>query len=336
MKSICFALLAIALALGASCVPRSTGALASYVHGATAKKACKTVTKMVKGKKKRVKVCRTAKAAPSRFAAPGGLAVGSDGNLYVLDAEGSAAVMVLAPSGNTVRSWGSHGSGRGQIENPRFLALDSTGNVYITQANWRVQKFSGDGAFLRAWGSYGRGPGQFDGVAGIAVGKDGTVYVSDGFNSRIQKFSPGGAYLGEIAVPSDNPGNASRPIGVAVDPQGSIVVASFDSGRVDRLAPDGKRLASFRVDGPRSVAVDPQGNIYVTTGFPGAGNYLEKLSPDGTPVARWAPGVPYDPDQVAVDAQGNVYVSEGSYQSPGPAPAIIKLSPSLQVLATWK
>lgn len=340
MRRCSMACSALALVLGAMCLPHSTGALASDVHGIAAKKTCKSVTKTVKGKKTRVKVCRVVhKATPSRFAGMADLAVGPDDNLYVLDGQGSAAVVELAPSGSTVRSWGSLGSAQGEIKNPLFLALDPTGNVYITQADDLVQKFSGDGAFVRAWGSYGRGPGQFDGAAGVAIGKNGTVYVSDRSNSRIEKFSPDGAYLGEIAVASGNPGEASGPIGVATDQQGNVIVAAFGAGRLDKFSPTGERLAAFQGldQPPRTLAVDAQGNIYVTNGFPGpVGDYLAKLSPDGTPLAQWTPAAPYNPGQVAVDAQGNVYVSELSYRTPGPAPAIVKLSPSLQVLATWK
>ena len=40
--------------------------------------------------------------------------------------------------------------------------MDSTGNVYVADTwNYRVQKFTSNGAFITKWGSEGSGDGQF-------------------------------------------------------------------------------------------------------------------------------------------------------------------------------
>ena len=92
--------------------------------------------------------------------------------------------------------WGSNGSGEGQNDFPRGVAVDPQGNVYVVDlGNYRIQKFTADGAFLTQWGSEGGGEGQFNAPVGVAVDGQGNVYVAekmdidaDSGNDRIQKF----------------------------------------------------------------------------------------------------------------------------------------------------
>src|ERR671916_846245 len=94
-----------------------------------------------------------------------------------------------------VTSWGSPGTGFGRFSQPLEIAIDSAGNVYVTDftglAN-QVQKFSSDGTFLLAWGFLGTGGGGFANPASIAIeSSNNTVYVTDWGNAdqAVQKFS---------------------------------------------------------------------------------------------------------------------------------------------------
>ncbi len=79
---------------------------------------------------------------------------------------------------------------------PHFVALDSSNNVYVSDAaNNRIVKFSGGGTLLTQWGSPGTANGQFDYPAGVAVDSSNNVYVADQSNSRIEKFNNDGDYL---------------------------------------------------------------------------------------------------------------------------------------------
>jgi NHL repeat len=91
-----------------------------------------------------------------------------------------------------VRAWGSHGTKDGRFQGPEGVAIDSSGNVYVTDfANGRVQKFDSNGNFIAKWGSQGTGDGQFDNPGSIAVDSNtGNVYVADTGNNRIQAFAP--------------------------------------------------------------------------------------------------------------------------------------------------
>ena len=90
-----------------------------------------------------------------------------------------------------VRKWGSNGTADGQFSNPFGVAVDSSGNVYVTYSGInRIQKFNSGGIFITKWGSQGIADGQFNGPIGIAVDSSGNVYVADNGNGRIQVFAP--------------------------------------------------------------------------------------------------------------------------------------------------
>jgi hypothetical protein len=50
--------------------------------------------------------------------------------------------------------WGSRGSDRGEFEIPHSIAIDSLGNLFVTDsANDRIQKFTSKGTFLMQFGN---------------------------------------------------------------------------------------------------------------------------------------------------------------------------------------
>ncbi len=127
-----------------------------------------------------------------------GTAYGSDQTFTTLTPE---------PPPPFLRKWGTLGFGDGQFYEPRGVAVDASGNVYVADtSNRRIQKFTSSGAFITKWGSYGSGDGQFNSPLGVAVDTAGNVYVADYSNNRIQKFtsspreplSPGGALMAQV------------------------------------------------------------------------------------------------------------------------------------------
>jgi sugar lactone lactonase YvrE len=107
-----------------------------------------------------------------------------------------------------VTKWGTTGTSDGQLDTPKGLALDSSGNVWVCDFNNdRLQQFSSTGTWLAT----------VTGVTdpdGIAVDGDGSLWVTDSTNDVLRKYtysgtSPGG--YGEVAVAID--GNLSSYIG---------------------------------------------------------------------------------------------------------------------------
>ena len=111
-----------------------------------------------------------------------------------------AGIAPASGSGSYVffTKWGTVGSGNGQFAtySPRDVAVDSSGNVYVTDKdNNRIQKFDATGNFITKWGTPGSSNGQFDSPEGVAVDSSGNVYVADQGNNRIQKFSSTGSFI---------------------------------------------------------------------------------------------------------------------------------------------
>ncbi len=93
-----------------------------------------------------------------------------------------------------ITHWGGSGSEPGKFNQPIGVALDSLGNVYVTDSgNNRIQKFTADGKFLAEWGRSGSGLGELDRPMLLAMSPDGLIYVPEYGNDRVQVFDTNGA-----------------------------------------------------------------------------------------------------------------------------------------------
>src|SRR5260370_14396494 len=52
---------------------------------------------------------------------------------------------------NSAQIIGSRGTGVGELNKPRSVAIDGRDNLYVVDMTGRVQKFTGAGAFLVSW-----------------------------------------------------------------------------------------------------------------------------------------------------------------------------------------
>lgn len=166
--------------------------------------------------------------------------------------------------------WGEKGTGPGQFNEPRGLAVDRDGDLYVVDSkNNRVQKLGPDGKPLQSWGKEGQDAGNFKDPCGITLGPDGSVYVADTWNHRIQKFDSNGRFLLEW---KEQTSGFWGPRGIAVAPDGSaIYVTDTGNKRVVGFDPTGKQLSSWGKEGSKSgefiepvgIVVDQSGNVIV-------------------------------------------------------------------------
>jgi serine/threonine-protein kinase len=71
------------------------------------------------------------------FDEPLDIAVDPEGNMFVADS-GSNQIIKLGPSGTRLAAWGSDGT----LIQPRGVAVDSNGNIYVTNTDGRVVVFA--------------------------------------------------------------------------------------------------------------------------------------------------------------------------------------------------
>ncbi len=184
-----------------------------------------------------------------------------------------------------VAVWGSKGTGTGEFNEPRGLAVNSSGYLYVVDSkNNRIQKLSPEGSAVLTWGSEGQEPGQFKDPCGIAVGPDDSVYVADTWNHRVQKFDANGKFLTEWREQTNG---FWGPRGIAVSPDGEFVyVTDTGNKRIVQFDSSGKQLNSWGHEGskpgemiePVGLAVDQEGNVHVAD----TGNHrVQIFSPDG-------------------------------------------------------
>src|SRR5919197_3077627 len=130
-------------------------------------------------------------------------------------------------NGNFILGWGSTGSGPGQFYHAHGIAIDSSGNVYVSdQGNFQsevshpdaiphISKFTADGKFITKWGSQGTGDGQFTRLEDIAVDRSGDVYVAELGNGRISKFTADGKFITKWSSTTNNNTNPATSAAAA-------------------------------------------------------------------------------------------------------------------------
>ena len=133
------------------------------------------------------------------FVNPTGLAVASNGRVYVADTY-NERVQYFSSAGSFLGKWGSYGVDEGKFHYPEAIAIAADGEVvYVADTlNERVQYFNPDGSFLGAWGKEGVGPGRFQFPKAVAVGPAGDVFVSDMSKDNVECFDRRGRYKGVL------------------------------------------------------------------------------------------------------------------------------------------
>ena len=233
-------------------------------------------------------------------------------NTSARDYSGGAAT-VVPPA----RVSGEPGSGPGQLNEPRGLAADSRGNLYVADTkNSRIQVFDPNGQFLRAIGVPGSGDGQLKEPCGVAVDADGTVIVADTWNHRVARFKADGSWLG---VCTDDQRGFFGPRSVLLS-RGFLYVADTGNKRVVRFGRDGKRIADWGTPGsgpgqfvePVGLAADAAGNVLVAD----TGNHrIQVFDPEGKfvreyPVFGWKDF--YTEPYIAVGPTGSVFTTDST------------------------
>jgi len=197
---------------------------------------------------------------------PRGVAVDTDGNVFIADTDNNR-VRKVAPNGTiTTVAGGGVGQFCGDggpatsacLRSPRSVAVDTGGNIFIADTlNNRVRKVAPNGTITTVAGG---GVGQFCGDGGpatsaclrspqgVAVDTDGNIFIADTANNRVRKVTFGGTmstFAGEGTAGYCGDGTPattaclSAPRGVATNAIGEVFVADTLNNRIRKIALDG-------------------------------------------------------------------------------------------------
>jgi DNA-binding beta-propeller fold protein YncE len=112
----------------------------------------------------------------------------SSDRLVLVDAM-NFRVQTLGDSGRALGSFGKAGDVQGTFANPKGIAVDRDGRIYVADALFDAfQIFDSTGALLLVVGASGKGDGEFSIPEGVCLDGENRVYIVDSLNRRVQMF----------------------------------------------------------------------------------------------------------------------------------------------------
>ncbi|HEX2833511.1 MAG TPA: hypothetical protein VHW00_10875 [Thermoanaerobaculia bacterium] len=207
----------------------------------------------------------------ARFNVPLGLAFDRSGNLLIADL-GNNAIRRMTPRGDV--------STIATVKRPYELAVDDSGTIFVTCADYAIRKVTPEGEVSVVAGVPGSSgnvnavPARFGGLSGIAIDSNGDLLIMDIGNRRLRRVTRGGEVT-TLAVPLSEYGGES----LARDRDGKVWITAGSwilrvnlttaaieawgvSRAVEQTTVDGPLAsARFALIGP--IAAGPDGTIYV-------------------------------------------------------------------------
>jgi len=202
------------------------------------------------------------------FRQPTDVAWNAAGDIFISDGYVNARVAKFDKNGDWVKSFGTPGSGPGQLNTPHSIATDAQGNVYVAnRGNVRIEVFDSDGTYKRqikldvpvppnAHPAIGNDlpanapPGTMSPGAPWAVcitpPPNQVLYAADAFPGRIYKVSLDGKLLGVLG----KAGKQLKQFGwiheIACPSENELYVAEILNWRVQKLQLHPERATATR------------------------------------------------------------------------------------------
>lgn len=213
------------------------------------------------------------------FLAPQALAVNSNGTtLYVA---GPSGIGVFDAKGNYLTTYTQPGTGT--FNNPQGLAVDGSGNLYVSDTgNLRIVELSSNGVPL-SYGSAG-GVTLSAGITATGLALTGSPVTLCVAQHTSGPYDTIGFYDASSGVTEGSITGFKNPNGLAVDSNGHLFVADTGNGSIeivlnltlDSILPFN---ANKTLKQPMAVAVDSTGEIYVVDSGNGGNGTVYNFAP---------------------------------------------------------
>lgn len=200
---------------------------------------------------------------------PVSLAVAANGHLVVAD-KGTGQITKTDARGNLLGAV-AYFDPRGLSNNraPRFVRMDYSGNVYVTDAmNAQVVIYDARlrpvSTLVPPYDALDMAEGS---ISGVAIGSYGEFYMADLFNGRVFRFDASGRYMAVFPSPDDPAPPLNRPMGLACsDQDGSVYVCESGTAQItvfDNLGSQVRTFGGSDLKDPVAIALDKQGRCFV-------------------------------------------------------------------------
>jgi sugar lactone lactonase YvrE len=201
------------------------------------------------------------------FYMPSGIALDSQGNLYILDT-GNHRVQKFGPDGRYLASFGRQGQGPGDFAYPDSIDIDGEDLVWVSDPNnQRIQVFTPAGAVRRTIGFVKERVGKIcrtksglvmAGESGIFFGGPEMEEKEQPLPKLFKKLDLDGKVSGEYGEPFDfeHPlvNQTGNQVTFAVDENDCVYLAYPYQNRIEKYSPEGKLL--WRADRKLDYSTD--------------------------------------------------------------------------------
>ena len=243
-------------------------------------------------------------AIAAQLSGPAGLALDSNGILYIAD---SANRRIRKLSGGVLTTLADRDGKEVELGTPTGLSVDSGNRLYIADGSSRLTVVWSTGEFL----SLGIG-----GTA-VALGAGGEVLtIADRQILRLTGASTAvvaGSFTGPGAGDGRNPSEwrFQSPAGIVRDTVGNLYIADTGNGRVRRMSASGElSTLTTKLAAPTAVALDSQSRLYAGDRATGS---VYRIDPGGQLrlIAR-SDGRTMTPSAMVFDPLDNLYIADSA------------------------